>query len=376
MPYTWLSDKNFTKYVGDRPRNYHALIMFTATGASYQCAICVAAKATFVTAAELYSEQYDFLAGNTDVNTNANARDADASALHEASTRVAFFVLEVDNARGTFTSMGLETVPRIYALPPTQSTSPKLRMSDFEVSVQSVLEGPKGFLDEVKRITGVRVAVTISPWPILLLLGVAGYFLALLAAAAVHAGPKVAMLWYRSPLIWASVSTLCFCVGVSGTIFCIIRSAPLYGRPYGGKPLEIFATQGQQQFVLEGVVVALLTICCGVALTIIAGAPKWPIGSFLRHVMVIVGMTVFIVCGLELMDAYVFKTPWYTTKETLPKAVWIYIASGVKKTSSLPKRLLRLSEIWLYEFKDWASFGKKSQSLLGDWASQMFGLTP
>jgi hypothetical protein len=300
------------------------------------------------------------------------AQNNEDALLQQAGKRVAFFILEVDNARGTFTNMGLETVPRVYALPPTKTGSPKLRMSDYEITVQSMLGGTQEFLSEVQRITGVRVAITSNPWQMLLPLGIAGYLLALLAAVAARS-PKEALFWYRKPAIWWCLSTLCFCVGVSGSIFCIIRSAPLYGIPYGGRSLEIFASQGQQQYVLEGVLVAGLTVTCGLALAMVVGAPKLPVGSFMRHVLVLAGMAVVAVCLLELADAYMFKTPWYSAKETLPKELWASIASGVKRSSSLPKRLLRLSEIWMFEFKDWASFGKKAQSLMGDWVAQLLG---
>ena len=125
LPYTWLTDKNFTKYIGERPRYYHAVLMFTATGEKYKCAICVAAKTSFVDGATLYSEQYNFAAGaDSDLSAAAQTTaETEESLMQEASKRVAFFILEVDNARGTFTNMGLETVPRVYALPPTRSAS-------------------------------------------------------------------------------------------------------------------------------------------------------------------------------------------------------------------------------------------------------------
>ena len=54
-----LSDRNFTKFVSDRPRLYTAAIMFTAIGERYQCGICETASKHFQGIAEFYSNQYN-----------------------------------------------------------------------------------------------------------------------------------------------------------------------------------------------------------------------------------------------------------------------------------------------------------------------------
>jgi len=364
QPVTWLTDKNFTKWVGDRPRDYHAVLMFTATAPTYQCAICVMSKTVFLAGAELYQEQYNFLAGGMGQSED----------MGTAAKRVAFFILEADNARSIFSNMGLETVPRIFALPPTKASSPKMRMQDFEIPVQQLLEGgPAGFIKELSGITGVDVRATSNPWPPLLLLGLAAYFLALLAAGAAR-NPQSAIYWYRKPGLWAGVSTLCFCVGVSGSIFCIIRSPPLYGTPKGGKGIAIFGTQGQQQYLIEGLVVAALTVGCGLSLVMINQSSKLKVWGPLRHMLVILSLTAFTVCAMEIAECYIYKTPWYNLKETVPKDLWGWFSSGLRKNSSLGKRLWRISEIWMYEFKDWSAFGNKVGVILGDWAQRAVGL--
>lgn len=206
-----------------------------------------------------------------------------------------------------------------------------------------------------------------------MVLGLAAYLLALLAAAAAR-NPRNALLWYRTPGLWASVSTVCFCVGVSGSIFCIIRSPPLYGTPKGGKGIAIFATQGQQQYLIEGLVVAALTVGCGLSLAMINVSSKLRVWAPLRHALVILGLTSFAVFAMEVAECYIYKTPWYSLKETVPKDLWGWFAAGLKKNSSLGKRLLRISEIWMYEYRDWGVFRKKVGSILGDWAQRTVGL--
>jgi hypothetical protein len=137
-----LSDKNFTKFVIERPRNYHAAVMFTATAAKYGCDVCVASKATLYEAANLYQIAYDF---------NSTSE----------SNRVAFFILEVDGARNTFNELGFETVPRFYILPARSIDDPKVSMANYEVPNNVFMNGPKGILLSLEEITSVKVSITI-----------------------------------------------------------------------------------------------------------------------------------------------------------------------------------------------------------------------
>lgn len=348
-----LSDGNFSKFVVERPREYHAVLLFTATGAKYQCSVCVATKRIFSEAAAYYKEQYDF-------NTTS------------AENRVAFFVLEVDSARNTFNDMGLETVPRLYALPPTKHDSPKMRMGEYEIEVRSLMEGAGAFLGDVESRTGVKVKVTVNPLPIMTALCLIAYFLALLAASAASE-PQKAIFWFRNRWIWSVFSLLCFGVGVSGSIFCIIRGAPLYGG--GRKGVRIFAGQGRDQYLVEGIIIALMTVGCGLAGMLLVYGTKLRlplgIGAVLRHVIVLAALSAFAVLCMEIGEAYIDKTRWYQVKETVDPKVWEWLTSGVKKHSGIFKRAVRLSELWLFEFKTWEAFGKKFKSLLVDYVQRL-----
>jgi len=359
LPYTYISDKNFTRYIVDRPRDYHAVIMFTATAKQYQCSVCHMALKGFVEGAKAYHDGADFMAG-------ADAAFADSTArLEAASKRVAFFVLEVDQARSVFDDMGLESVPRIYALPPTQEGSPKMRMQDFDIPVQVMVNGAQSFLKAVSEKTGVSMEAKTRPAPALLVLCIVAYVLAWLATNA-SKDPSAALLWYRAPGLWVSVSTICFCVGVSGSIFCVIRSPPWYGNDFKNGSLHIFAGQGREQYVLEGLLIALMAVLCGASAMVAYKATKMQVGTVMRHALVLAALAAFVTLATQLAEIYMFKTGWYRIQETMPPAVWDWLKGSVRKSSGLPKRILRLSEYWMYEFKDWGSFGKKTKSLLVD----------
>lgn len=133
-----LNDKNFTKFVIERPRNYYAAVMLTATAPKYQCEVCVVTKATFVDVASFYQLQYDWNTINSE-------------------SRIAFFVVEVDQAKNTFNDLGLETVPRVYILPPKKVSDPKLSMSEFEVDNRVFLRGNAEVISAIEDATKVKV---------------------------------------------------------------------------------------------------------------------------------------------------------------------------------------------------------------------------
>lgn len=345
-----LSDSNFSKFIVERPREYHAVLLFTATAPQYQCSVCTSTKKDYAKAASYYREKYDL-----------------SSTAPE--NRIAFFILEVDSARSIFNDMGLETVPRIYSLPPTKSNSPKMKMGEFEIEVRKLIEGIGSFLGELGSRTGVKIDVTMSPLPILCVLLIVAYCVALLAAAA-STEPTKAIFWYQSPSLWVVVSLLVFGVGVSGSLFCVIRAAPLYGAG-GRNGVRIFAGQGRDQYLIEGIIIALMTVGCGMAGMLVYYGTKVPLGPVVRHVIVIAAMSAFAVLCMEIGDAYIDKTRWYSIKETLDPSLWTFLTSGVKKTSGLLKRLVRLSEYWLFEYKSWEGFTKKFKALIVDYVERV-----
>lgn len=156
---------------------------------------------------------------------------------------------------------------------------------------------------------------------------------------------------------------------MSGSIYCIIRSAPPFGYSRQGT-LSIFAAQGREQFLLEGIIVAMWTIACALSCFFIVGASKLRF-PLLRHVLILFGMSVFVVFALQLWGAYTTKTSWYSLRDTLPNQVWQFLRSSVKKDSGILKRLLRSSEVWLMEAKDFSAFQKKFDLLVVEYVKRL-----
>lgn len=137
-PMISLTDNNFTKFVTDRPRDYHAVLMFTATAPKYQCSVCVKSMEVFEEIASFYNKQYVF-------NTTA------------AENKIAFFKIEVDDGRGIFNELQLETVPRLFMLPPVTVDSPRAKISNYEMDNRVLLEGTSRLLEVIHTATGIKV---------------------------------------------------------------------------------------------------------------------------------------------------------------------------------------------------------------------------
>ena len=294
LPVLSLTDGNFSRFTKSTPRDYYVFLHFTALAAKYECGICEALYSPYREVAAYYKQQYNF--------ADAPVKD-----------RLAFFVVDVDNARNTFESMKFQTVPRLYLLPPREAGA-KVKMSEYELDMSAAHQGVGGLLDEIERLSGIKIAKTRSPRPLLLGMALLAVLLALLISAAATDLDN-AWLWYQSRYLWVLVSVVCYSVGVSGSIFCVIRSAPMYGWEGGhnGEPVaKIFADYQREQYFFEGFIVAAWTVGCGLAGLTMYYVHKVPLAP-LRHLLVIAAMTVFVVLGVEIFQAYVDKVCFHVT---------------------------------------------------------------
>jgi len=87
--------------------------------------------------------------------------------------------------------------------------------------------------------------------------------------------------------------------------------------------LQIFAAQGRDQYLVEGIIVALWTLGCGLSayLMIAFSKLRFPV---LRHGLIILCMAIFMLLLVQIFEAYRAKTAWYTIRDTLPSEVWTW----------------------------------------------------
>ena len=175
------------------------------------------------------------------------------------------------------------------------------------------------------------------------------------------------------------VSFAAFSVGVSGTIYCIIRSTPLYGFARDGQ-IEFFSGESRDQYLLEGLIVAGYVLGTATGLILMHYSTRLPY-AIVRTICVCISIGLFLSMGHNLWKSYIYKTSWYSLKDTLPAPVWHFMSSSVKKNSGLPKRFYRLIEIYLsddfdvFNGDDWRRLQKKFQTLIIDYIMRVMGFS-
>lgn len=142
-PLVALSDRNFSKFINDRPRDFYAVVVLTATDPQYKCSVCVKAKRNLEDVAKLYVSQYNI-------------------SEIPANQRVVFFKAEVDDARNIFTELRVETVPRTFVFPPADTKSKKVPMQEYEIEGRGFLESLSSSVETVNNVTGVKVLLASS----------------------------------------------------------------------------------------------------------------------------------------------------------------------------------------------------------------------
>lgn len=66
---------------------------------------------------------------------------------------------------------------------------------------------------------------------------------------------------------------------------------------------------------------------------------------------------------LQLFNFYSMKTRWYQLSETLDPQVSAFFFQPIKKTSGWGKRLWRVTQIFVREYKGWDSFAKTATAM-------------
>ena len=130
-----LTDSNFSKFINQKSRDYTAILMFTAIGPKYECEVCGRGAQVFSEVANYYHTQYDF----------------NSSKINE---RLAFFMMDVDTARGTFQKMDIQHVPRFFVY---SVNSDGAQSAPGEFDVQRAMEGPDSLIKTIGEITKVKV---------------------------------------------------------------------------------------------------------------------------------------------------------------------------------------------------------------------------
>jgi hypothetical protein len=144
-----------------------------------------------------------------------------------------------------------------------------------------------------------------------------------------------------------------FAVAVSGALYCIIRTPPLYGANAKGKPV-VFSSGGRDQYVLEGAVVGLLNVAAAAGVIGLVTLAKRRSSDLTNVVVGGLCIALFATMYSRVLIQYMEKTRWYSLSALWPKELtplwveaerWVdqqtlsYLGYSVKGWSStlLPK---------------------------------------
>lgn len=135
-------------------------------------------------------------------------------------------MLDVDNSRNIFNDLALESVPRFFLIPSKDihSTS-KAKISTYEISTRLAIEGEQAFLTQIEEMSSIKISVTINSTPIVILMSIVSILLALFVSSHIASG-KNALLIYQNKYLWVIICLVCMGAGVSGSIYCLLRSVP------------------------------------------------------------------------------------------------------------------------------------------------------
>eukprot|EP01041_Mallomonas_annulata_P007173 gene7173-14610_t len=287
-----LDDATYSYYAISKPRPYSLIVFLTASHPKFKCFVCKSLDKEFQTLAQSY---------------------ADSRKDFGEKPPVYFIRLDYESSQKMFQSYEINSVPLIFHIAPFQGDR---GAKEFEVLTRDRLQIPsspeaEGIASFLRDRTGVNVTIKRSMMWAYILLVVLFSLLALAVKPVINSLP----FWLsiiQSKSLWSIVSAGVYTCAISGLIFDIIRSPPMYyANPQTGQ-IMFFYNQSGSQFVVEGFVIGFLNLACAASLIFLTTiAPKFK-DEKSRSSALTGGCFCFIVCFLWIRALYRMKNRWYT----------------------------------------------------------------
>eukprot|EP00904_Undaria_pinnatifida_P008847 jgi/Undpi1/5092/HiC_scaffold_19.g08444.m1 len=288
-----VDDVKFDRFITGVPRQYEAVVFFTATGASYKCASCRVHLDEFTVMAESYKA----------------ARQNSPEALKGVD--IFFFVADFGRTQRSFQQLGLQSVPKIMHFPPSLAEGEGGRYS-VDPSQHMAMAG-KSTAEEMARFvkdrTGAVIPIVRAEPPVAIVLCVL-LVLAILAIKPLLANLGALIRTVRNKYLWLTISLMVYTFGISGGVYDIIRNPAMFTLKQDGTPLW-FHPQANVQFVAEGFITGVMTLMCGMSgILLVHVAPKMS-SQLSRHVMTGACGVAFLMLFINVLKLYRSKNPWY-----------------------------------------------------------------
>jgi oligosaccharyltransferase complex subunit gamma len=288
-----LDDSTYNYYAINKPRPYSLIVLFTALNPKFKCTLCKNLDREYTLTAESYRD---------DIKARRVQPD------------VFFLRLDYEQAPRTFQSYETTSVPLIFHVPQYQGD--RANAKEFSILIKDRMQMPMSSEPEAEAIakfvqqkTGAQFEIRRSMlFAYLLLAGLFGIVL-LLVDPVIRNLPLLLKLVQFKPL-WMLVSAVVYTCAISGFIFDIIRSPPMFhSNPQTGQRMYFYPQSGNQ-FVVEGFIIGFLNIGCAAALICASLAATKPYRAS-GAVPIIVCLVVFTACFTQIRSFYIMKNRWY-----------------------------------------------------------------
>lgn len=247
--------QKFKEYIKNGPRNYSAIVMFTALATQRNCLVCHSANDEFVIVANSfrYSQMY--------------------------SNKLFFIVVDFDEGSDVFQMLRLNTAPIFMHFPAKGKPKP----SDT-LDIQRVGFSAEAIVKFVADRTDIQIRVFRPPnysGPMAFIM-----LFALVAGFLYVKRNNLEFLYNK--FIWGIAAVLfCFAM-ISGQMWNHIRGPPFIHKTQNGVAYIHGSSQGQ--FVLETYIVILLNAAIVVGMILISEAATRKTDVRLRRIMAVVGL--------------------------------------------------------------------------------------
>ena len=285
-----LDDSTYAGFATDeRARPYKLLVLMTASHPKFKCSICKQVESDFDVVASSY-----------------------VAHLSKEGLAPSIFFLKIDyaNAPKTFRKYDVSSVPVTMYLSPSHG----LDSDPYEVNGRDKLMAGAE-IDDLANFLSTKSGESFHIYkPMLMAYLTLGVFLAfllyLIRSVIKNLEWWVALIQIKS--IWMTVSLGIYVCAISGLIFDIIRSPPMYQQDPRTKQLMFFYPHQGNQFVVEGFVIGFLNLACGGALCFLGlVAPTISKDTNKQSMVMAVSAAVFVACFYAVRGFYRLKNGWY-----------------------------------------------------------------
>lgn len=286
-----LDDATYAYYAVSKPCPYALVVFMTASHPKFKCGICKQLDKEFHLLAESYAESIK-----------------DSKQIPNT-----FFVrLDYESAQKVYQNYQITSVPVIFHVAPRLTDK---NSNDYQISARDRYQMPtdpdaESLANFLRDRTNYRVTIKRSAVGVYISLVIVFVILSALVQPVISALPTLLKIVQFKPL-WMIVCACIYTCAISGVIFDIIRSPPMYyANPQTGQ-IMFFYPQSGSQFVVEGFIIGFLNLACsGAVIYLGVVAPKMKTTEG-RSTAVTVCIIVFLICFFQIRNLYRMKNRWY-----------------------------------------------------------------